>query len=124
MKPKPLSSLNHFTVPFAICNPSWVCALRNAEGAAWQRLRCAGHCFAELMLDRFFSLVAPAAVEPLDHRRVGVIEEQGAARVEIGDAAHLLVAELEVEDIDVLAHPLGAHRLRNHDDLALDQPAE
>src|SRR4051812_40484699 len=34
MKPKPLSSLNHFTVPVAILIPSRVRALRIAEGAA------------------------------------------------------------------------------------------
>src|SRR2546423_2633562 len=33
MNPKPLSSLNHFTVPVAIFSPSGLCALRNAEGA-------------------------------------------------------------------------------------------
>jgi hypothetical protein len=42
MNPKPLSLLNHFTVPVAIFNPSWVCALRNAEGATKQRLRKRG----------------------------------------------------------------------------------
>src|SRR2546423_10701003 len=39
MNPKPFSSLNHFTVPVAIFSPSWVCALRNAEGAKRQQLR-------------------------------------------------------------------------------------
>src|SRR5215211_1561282 len=42
MNPKPLSSLNHFTVPVAILSPSGVCALRNAEGAQRQRLRRRG----------------------------------------------------------------------------------
>src|SRR4051812_32084208 len=31
MKPKPLSSLNHLTVPVAMCDPSYVCELRTRE---------------------------------------------------------------------------------------------
>src|SRR5215218_3159649 len=41
MKPKPLSSLNHFTVPVAMVFPPGICALRDAEGAR-QQLRTLG----------------------------------------------------------------------------------
>ena len=41
-----------------------------------------------------------------------------------GDAGHLVVGELEVEDVDVLAHPLGADGLGDDDDVALDEPAQ
>jgi hypothetical protein len=53
-----------------------------------------------------------------------VIEEQRRAGVEGCDLLHLLVGELEVEDVQVLGHPLGPHRLRDHDDLALGEPAQ
>jgi hypothetical protein len=53
-----------------------------------------------------------------------VVEEQRAAGVQARDSCHLVLSELEVEDVDVLAHPLGADRLRNHDDVALRQPTQ
>src|SRR6185437_6660502 len=46
-----------------------------------------------------------AVVEPVDRRDVGGLE-------------------LEVEDLDVLADPLGRHRLREDDIPVLDVPAE
>jgi len=52
-----------------------------------------------------------AAVEPADHGGVAVVEEQGAAGVEGRDSRHLLIGELEVEDVDVLAHPFQPHGL-------------
>jgi hypothetical protein len=48
------------------------------------------------------------AAELADHGGVAVVEEQRGARIERGDAGHLLVSELEVEHVDVLAHPVGA----------------
>src|SRR4249919_497938 len=65
-----------------------------------------------------------AAVEPGDHGRVAVVEEQRGTNVETGDAGHLLIGELEVEDVDVLALTLRAYRLRYDDDAALGQPPE
>jgi hypothetical protein len=53
-----------------------------------------------------------------------VVEEQRRAVVHRGDAGHLVVGELEVEHVDVLAHPLGADRLGDDDDIALDEPAQ
>jgi hypothetical protein len=41
-----------------------------------------------------------------------------------GDSGHLIGGELEVEDIDVLAHPFGADRLGDDHDIALDEPAQ
>jgi hypothetical protein len=43
MNPKPLSSLNHFTVPVAILFPPGVRAPRNAEGAERNNCENAGH---------------------------------------------------------------------------------
>src|SRR6478752_3216172 len=57
--------------------------------------------------------------------RVGV--RAGAAllaAVETGDPRDLVVAEREVEDLEVLLHPLGVHRLREDDVAALDVPAQ
>src|SRR5438132_14391386 len=50
MKPNPLSSLNHFTVPVGICGySSTVCACCCAEGAA-QSLTCERlHCFSPVL---------------------------------------------------------------------------
>ena len=53
-----------------------------------------------------------------------MVEEQRGSCVQRGDAAHLVVGELEVEDVDVLGHALGADRLRDDDDVALDEPAQ
>jgi hypothetical protein len=53
-----------------------------------------------------------------------VVEEQRGAGVESGDSGHLIGGELEVEDIDVLAHPFGADRLGDDHDIALDEPAQ
>ena len=64
------------------------------------------------------------AVEPAHPLGVGVVEEQRRAGVHRGDAGHLVVGQLEVEDVDVLAHPLGADGLRDDDDVALDEPAQ
>ena len=38
-----------------------------------------------------------------------MVEEQRGAGVQAGDAGHLVLAQLEVEDIEVLRHPVGAH---------------
>src|SRR4051794_5453129 len=47
MKPKPLSSLNHLTVPVAIYFPPWDRALRNAEGAGSNNCGNAGTSVSE-----------------------------------------------------------------------------
>lgn len=65
-----------------------------------------------------------AGVERDDHGRVAMVEEQRGPGVKAGDAGHLLVCELEVEDVDVLAPALRTYRLRDDDDAALGQPAE
>src|SRR4051794_6635297 len=64
------------------------------------------------------------AAELPGHCRVAVVEEQGSSGVHGGDPAHLVVGELEAEDVDVLGHALGAHGLRDDDDVALDEPAQ
>ena len=55
---------------------------------------------------------------------VGVVEEQRRAGVHGGDEGQLVGGELEVEDVDVLAHALGANGLGDDDDVALDEPAQ
>ncbi len=55
---------------------------------------------------------------------VAVVEEQGRAGVDGGDAGHLVVGEGEVEDVEVRRHPLGSNRLGDGDDVALGEPAE
>src|SRR3954452_7124535 len=64
------------------------------------------------------------AAELPGHCRVAVVEEQGSSGVHGGDPAHLVVGELEAEDVDVLGHALGAHGFRDDDDVALDEPAQ
>src|SRR5581483_697174 len=61
MNPKPLSSLNHFTVPVAILFPPEVCALRNAEGADATTAETLGTTLSSGTLDRDFSLAGGSA---------------------------------------------------------------
>src|SRR5215218_5357577 len=70
------------------------------------------------------SVVDAASADRADHGRVAVAEEQRLAGVERGDAGHLLVGELEVEDVKVLGHAIRAHRLGDGDDAALEKPAK
>jgi hypothetical protein len=61
--------------------------------------------------------------DPVQRVRVG----PGAARlapVEPGERGHVLLGELEVEQREVLAHPLAPRRLREDDVAALEVPAE
>src|SRR4051794_28867236 len=61
--------------------------------------------------------VDAAAVDALARAPPGApVEEQGRVRVESGDALHVVVGEREVEDVEVLAHPLGADGLRAVED--------
>src|SRR5688500_9672208 len=46
------------------------------------------------------------------------------ATVECGDRRHVVVGELEVEDVEVLLHPRRGDRLGEDDVAALDVPAE
>src|SRR3954453_9278189 len=49
----------------------------------------------------------------------------GAARaVERVEGVHVLLGEREVEDLRVLLDPLPVRRLRQHDELALQRPAD
>src|SRR5581483_6399047 len=68
----------------------------------------------------------PAGVSTWDVRervRVGAVAA-GLAAVEPVDRRDVGGLELEVEDLDVLADPLGRHRLREDDVPVLDVPAE
>lgn len=56
--------------------------------------------------------------------RVPVVEEQRGAGVERADPRQLLVGEPEVEDVEVLRHPLGTHRLGDGDHTPPGQPAQ
>ncbi len=67
---------------------------------------------------------AQAAADPDDPFGVAVVESDAGAGVEGGDAGHLLVGQGEVEDVEVLRHPLGTHGLGDDDDAALQQPAQ
>lgn len=55
---------------------------------------------------------------------VAVIEEHGRAGVQGGDPVHFVIGEFEVEDVEVFGHAIGAHGLRDDDDITLDQPAQ
>ena len=56
------------------------------------------------------SVVDGPVADRADHGRVAVVEEQGGAGVHGGDAGHLVAGEGEVEDVEVLRHPLGSNR--------------
>jgi hypothetical protein len=71
----------------------------------------------------FESVVDAEAAELADHRGVAVVDEQRAAGVHGGDLDHLAVGEGEVEDVEVLLHPVGPYRLGDDDHTALDEPA-
>ena len=68
--------------------------------------------------------VAASRAESADHGLVAVVEEQALARVEAGDRPHALAGELEVEDVQVLGHPIRPDRLGDYDGVALDEPAQ
>ena len=64
-------------------------------------------------------LLAPA------HEQAGcfcvvMIKEEAFARIKCGDRRHILVGKREIEDIDVLSHPLDMGRFGNDDDIALN----
>ncbi len=75
----------------------------------------------------------PALRAPFNRRRLNrrgstdvgeQVDTEAALLVERGDRTHLLRAQLEVEDIDVLGHTLGAGRLRKDDHPLLHLPAQ
>lgn len=53
-----------------------------------------------------------------------VVEEKAFARVERGDGGHVFIGECEIEDIDILLHPLDVGRFRNDDYAALYEPTQ
>lgn len=53
-----------------------------------------------------------------------MVEEEAGAGVQLSDAGHLVLGEVEVEDVEVLGHPVAPHGLGNDDDAALDEPTE
>ena len=53
-----------------------------------------------------------------------MVEEGRGAGVEGFNLFHLVLAEFEVEHIEVFGHPLALHGLRDHHDAALDVPAD
>ena len=53
-----------------------------------------------------------------------VVEEETLARVERGDGGHIFVGECEVENVDVLPHPLHMGRFGDDDNAALNEPAQ
>lgn len=53
-----------------------------------------------------------------------MIEESAGFRVQSPDCAHIRVAEFEVEDREILDHPLLLDGLGDHDDLSLDVPSK
>ena len=74
------------------------------------------------MADSLHSELARA--KPLHHFRIAMIEEAAGLLVKRADRCHIFQVQLEVEDREVLGHPLLAHGLRDGDDVALDQPPE
>ena len=68
--------------------------------------------------------VEPTLAHPLDDGRIAVREEAARPGLERRDARHVRVVELEVEDVEVLRHPLLAHRLGQGHDAALNEPAQ
>lgn len=53
-----------------------------------------------------------------------VVEERAAPGVERGDGGHLVVAQREVEDVEVLLHALAVRALGGADHAALQQPTQ
>ena len=66
----------------------------------------------------------PPAHEHTGRLGVVVVEEEAASRVERGDGGHILVGEREIEDVEILPHPLYVGRFGADDDSALNQPAQ
>ena len=49
-----------------------------------------------------------------------VVKEQGLTTIHFRDTRDLVACQLEVEDVEVLAHPLDPHRLLDDDNAALN----
>ena len=82
-----------------------------------------------LMNRRGFAAMGTSAADstggqPVDHVGVVVVEELRVALIEGGDLVHVVIGEREVEDVEVLRHPIRVDRLGDDDDVALDQPAQ
>src|SRR6478672_9176292 len=65
-----------------------------------------------------------AAGYGLGRREDGGVGADPLAGVEAGERRHVVLAQLEVEDLDVLADPLRRHRLRDRDVAELQMPAQ
>ena len=53
-----------------------------------------------------------------------MVEEETLAGVEAGDLLHVILAQLEIEDVEILLHALHMYGLRYDDHTALDEPAQ
>src|SRR4051794_38085986 len=65
-----------------------------------------------------------ASTQELHHRGIAVVEEEALSGLERTDGVHVFAPELEVEDVEVLGHPLLAHRLRDRHDASLREPPQ
>src|SRR4051812_31487694 len=115
MKPKPLSSLNHFTVPVAMRNPPRLMCTANAEEAAWRRrlraLNTAGVERGALDMNTDQSTARPSASRARRQRRL-------SATVSVPPGAPALMHELEAEP-----HDPAAVRLERAADLRRERAA-
>lgn len=53
-----------------------------------------------------------------------VIEEETLAGIKGSNLGHILVAESEIENVDVLLHAFDVHRLGYYDDSSLNELAQ
>ena len=61
-------------------------------------------------------------MEEFDPFRIEMVYDLAAADIHCLDLCHILVGEIEVENVEVLPHTVYVHRFRNDDDAAPDVP--
>src|SRR5215207_1918825 len=100
MQPRPISDTARPLLPRVRCF-MWGFLSRAGRGVLWWSC-----CLLERMS------VDAVVAELADRGRVAVVEEQRLTGVQVGDLRHLVVGQVEIEDSEVLGHPLGPDRDR------------
>ena len=69
-------------------------------------------------------LIDASLAEPADFLRIAVVEEERGPCLHRRDPRDLVVCQLEIEDVKVLPHPIGADRFWDYDGATLHEPAK
>ena len=53
-----------------------------------------------------------------------MVKELTLMAIQLADLSHVVITQLEVEDVDIFSHPFRVHTLRQGDNVLLHNPAE